>query len=39
MKHKFRLCHILILNSATDTVTLIVMHDFTFTYHTGFNLL
>ena len=33
-KPKFQLCHIQIWNNATDTATLIVMHDITFTDHT-----
>jgi hypothetical protein len=35
MKPKFLLCHIPILNSATDTVTLIIMHDIIFTNSQG----
>jgi hypothetical protein len=31
MKPEFPLCHIQILNNATDTASLIIMHDITFT--------
>jgi hypothetical protein len=37
-KQKFPLCHIQIMNSATDAATLIVMHDITFTEHTKVHL-